>query len=98
MPGRRPGRRPTGPERRGVGKVQVADLINGHAVEDRRGGDVDPLGDLGVAVAEKLDAEQPAGPAVARHVGNRAGEPPNLVFERHKFREDVVRVAWLKRP
>jgi hypothetical protein len=34
-------------------------------VVDRGGGDVDALGDLGVAVAEQLQAEQPPGGAVA---------------------------------
>ena len=34
-------------------------------MEDGGRGDVDPLGDLGVLVAEKLDAEEPAGGAVA---------------------------------
>jgi len=42
-------RRPTaaqGSRARGVGQVEVADLIEGHAVEDRGGGDVDALGDI----------------------------------------------------
>src|SRR5258705_11730922 len=56
---------PGGAERRGVGQVEVADLIDGHAVEDRGGGDVDALGDFGVLVPEQLDAEEPAGGAVA---------------------------------
>jgi len=59
-------------QRRGVGQVQVADLIDGHAVEDRRRGDVDPLGDLGVLVAEQLHAQEPAGGAVA---GDAQGDP-----------------------
>src|SRR5579875_732772 len=59
---------PGAAERRGVGQVQVADGVDGHAVVDGGGGDVDPLGDLGVLVAEQLHAEQPAG-------GPVAGEP-----------------------
>jgi hypothetical protein len=43
---------PGGAERRGVGQVEVAHLVDGHAVKDRGGGDVDPLGDLGVLVPE----------------------------------------------
>jgi len=34
-------------------------------VEHGAGGDVDPLGDLGVLVADQLGAEQPAGVPVA---------------------------------
>src|SRR6266851_4795753 len=52
-------------EGRGIGQVEVADGIDGHTVKDGGRGDVDPLGDLGVAVAEELDAEQPPGTAVA---------------------------------
>jgi AcrR family transcriptional regulator len=43
---------PGAAERRGVGQVQVADCVDGHVVEDGGGGDVDPLGDLGVPVPE----------------------------------------------
>src|SRR5450756_2503071 len=56
---------PRAAQGRGVGQVEVADLIDGHAVEDRGGGDVDPLGDLRVLVAEQLDAEEAAGGPVA---------------------------------
>src|SRR5579859_8168702 len=49
---------PGAAQRRGVGQVQIADLIHGHAVEDSRRGDVGPLGDLGVLMAEQLQAEQ----------------------------------------
>ena len=47
---------PGAPERRRVGEVEVAHVVDGHLVEDGGGGDVDPLGHLGVAVAEELDA------------------------------------------
>jgi protein-tyrosine-phosphatase len=50
---------------RSVGQVQVADRVDGHVVEDGSGGDVDPLGDLGVAVPEQLQAQQRPGGAVA---------------------------------
>ena len=56
---------PGAAQRRGVGQVQVADRLDGHAVVDGGGGDVDALGDLGVLVAEQLHAEQPPGGAVA---------------------------------
>src|ERR1019366_5432210 len=49
----------------GVGQVEVADGIGGHVVEDRGGGDVDALGDLGVPVPEQLHAQQLPGAAVA---------------------------------
>src|SRR4029077_12160460 len=52
---------PGAAQRRGVGQVQVADGVDGHAVVDAGGGDVGALGDLGVLVAEYLHAEQPAG-------------------------------------
>ena len=52
---------PGAAQRRGVGQVQVADRVDGHVVEDRGGGDVDALGDLGVPVPEQLQAEQPPG-------------------------------------
>ncbi len=41
-----------------VGEVEVADRLDGHAVEDGRRADVDPLGDLGVPVSEELEVEQ----------------------------------------
>ena len=47
--------------RRGRGRRGV----DGHLVEDGGGGDVDAFGDLGAEVADELDAEQPAGAAVA---------------------------------
>jgi hypothetical protein len=56
---------PGAAQRRGVGQVQVADRVDRHTVEDRGGGDVDTLGDLGVLVAEELHAEEPAGDAMA---------------------------------
>src|SRR5579862_4577136 len=56
---------PGAAQRRGVGQVQVAERLDAHAVEDRGGRDVDPLGDLGVLVAEQLHAEQPSGGPVA---------------------------------
>src|SRR3984893_8714131 len=51
-------------EGRRVGKVEVADVLDGHAREDCRRGDVDALGHLGMAVPEKLHAEKPAAAAV----------------------------------
>src|SRR5260370_29711176 len=56
---------PGAAERRGVVQVQVADRVDGHAVVDGSGDDVDALGDLGVLVAEQLHAEQPPGGPVA---------------------------------
>ena len=56
---------PRAAQRRGVGQVQVADRIDGHAVEDGGGRDVDALGDLGVLMPEQLQAQQPPGSAVA---------------------------------
>jgi hypothetical protein len=55
---------PGGAQRRGAGQVEVADLINGQAAVDGGGGDVDPLGDLGVLMAEQLDTKETAGGAV----------------------------------
>jgi hypothetical protein len=59
---------PGAAQRRGVGQVEVADGVGGHAVEDGGGGDVDAFGDFGVPVAEQLDAEEPAGGLVAGEV------------------------------
>src|SRR6185437_1657868 len=56
---------PGAAQRRGVGQVQVADGVDGHAVVDRGGGNVGAIGDLGVLVAEQLHAEQPPGGPVA---------------------------------
>src|SRR3984957_16439313 len=56
---------PGGAEGRGVGQVEVADPVDDHAVVDGGSGDVDALGDLGVLVAEELDAEESAGALVA---------------------------------
>src|SRR5271166_1615940 len=56
---------PGAAERRGVGQVQVADRLDGHGVEDRGGGHVDPLGDLGGPVLEQLHAQQAAARPVA---------------------------------
>jgi hypothetical protein len=39
-------------ERRGAGQVEVADFLDGGAVGDGGGEDVDALGDLGADVAE----------------------------------------------
>src|SRR6266851_896953 len=58
---------PRAAQRRGVGQVEVTDVPDRHAVEDRSGGDVDPLGDLGVLVTEQLHAEQPPGTAIPGH-------------------------------
>jgi len=55
---------PRAPERRGVGQVEVAHGVDRHPVEDGGSGDVDPLGHLGIAVTEELDAEEPARRAV----------------------------------
>ena len=59
---------PRAAQRRGVGQVQVADRIDGHAVEDRGRGDVDALGDLGVLMSEQLQAQQPPGGPVAKRI------------------------------
>src|SRR5262249_54956955 len=56
---------PGAAEGRGVGQVEVADAVDGHAAEDGGGGNVDALSDLGVFVPEQLHAEQPPGGAVA---------------------------------
>src|SRR6202020_2576087 len=56
---------PGAAERRGGGQVEGAEAVDGHGVVDGGGGDVDALGDLGVAVAEQLHAEQPPGGLVA---------------------------------
>ena len=53
-------------ERRCVGEVEFAHGVDGHLVEDGGGRNVDALGHLGVFVPEELEAEEPAGPAVAR--------------------------------
>jgi hypothetical protein len=47
---------PAAAERRGVGQVLVAEPVDGHGVENRGRGDVDPLGDLGVFVAASKSA------------------------------------------
>src|ERR1700694_1126856 len=55
-----------------VGENEVAHRVDGHAVVDRRRGDIDALGDLGMTVAEQLDAEQTGGVAIAREAHGNA--------------------------
>src|SRR6516225_8064735 len=55
-----------------VGQIEVAHLVHGQPSEDRRGGDVDPLGHLGVAVPEELDSQQLTGSTVAGIAGPNA--------------------------
>jgi hypothetical protein len=49
----------------GIGEVQLGDVVNGAAVEDSGGEDVDAFGDLGWQVADELGAEEFAGGGVA---------------------------------
>src|SRR5579875_2664305 len=55
---------PGGAEWRGVGQVELADLIDAHPVEQGGGVGVDALGSLGAARADELRAEQRAGVGV----------------------------------
>src|SRR5271170_1914400 len=55
-----------GASKRGrVRQVEIAYGLDGHLVEDGGCGDVDALGDLGVPMAEQLQAEQLTGAPVA---------------------------------
>ena len=65
MPGSRPERRPTGPERGRVGEVEVADLVDGEAGEQRGRVGVDAFGSLGAESADQLSAQQKSGVGVA---------------------------------
>ena len=56
---------PWGGERRRVAEIEVRDLRDPHAVVDRGGERVDPLGHLTCDVPEDLRAEQPSVVAVA---------------------------------
>ena len=51
---------PGGSEGRGVGEVELAEVLDAHAVEQGGGEGVDALGGLGGAGADELGAEQGA--------------------------------------
>ena len=61
-----PARRPTGCPAVGCIKVKVGDVGHGGAAADGGGVGVDPFGDLGVAGAEQLGAQEPSGAPVTR--------------------------------
>lgn len=72
---------PEGAERRAVGQVEVAHLVEGDAEVDGGSGDVDSLGDPGVPVPEELHAQQSAGSPVGGepHVDTAAAGVAGLV-------------------
>jgi hypothetical protein len=52
-------------EGRGVGQVELADLLDGHGVEQGGGVDVDAFGGFGASGADELSAEELARSGVA---------------------------------
>jgi pimeloyl-ACP methyl ester carboxylesterase len=56
---------PGAAERWGIRQVEVVDLVDGEAVLDGGGEDVDAFGDFGAEVADELGAEQQASAGVA---------------------------------
>jgi hypothetical protein len=64
---------------RGVGPVEVAELADGHAVVDGRGGDVYSHGDLGVLVAMELGAWSKILPTLVPRLPRKRRSPPERV-------------------